>query len=136
MVFKYNVFVGEKSVNENIQQSKKFLKDRYVLGKVAKSLNLITGKLQSEMEGGKKTILLSDFAPADQEAIKLKIREVKLTDEEVRTIERDPDFIKVRELLKDNPGWTYIFVYFYFVEGVPMDELKDIYDKLIEFNQL
>ena len=83
-----------------------------------------------------RSILLSDFAPADQEAIKLKIREVKLTDEEVRTIERDPDFIKVRELLKDNPGWTYIFVYFYFVEGVPMDELKDIYDKLIEFNQL
>lgn len=137
MIFRYDSFIGDKLVNENIQQSKKFLKDRYVLAKAAKSLNLITGELDAKLkEGSKKTISLSDFNTEQQEKIKDKIREIRITDDEVRSIEKDAEYVKVKELLKDNPGWTYIFVYFYFVEMVPFEELGNIYNQLLEFKQL
>lgn len=138
-LFKYSQFINESLINENVQGAKKFLKDRYLMLKAVKDLNLVTGDLKTKWdEGEKKTFQLSDFTPEQQNEIKAKIREIKLTDEEVRNIERDPNFIKIREMLEKggNLGWCYIFTYFYFVENVTLQELQDIYDKLIDFKQL
>jgi len=136
-LFKYNQFLGEDSLNENLDKAKKFLKDRYILTTAAKELDLIKGELAAQIEHGeKRSVTLNDFTPEQQAELRTKIRGIKLTDEQVRGIEREPDFIKLRELLKDNLGYLYSFTYFYFVEMVGMKELEDMYKDLLDNRQL
>jgi hypothetical protein len=136
-LFKYNQFVSGSMVNENLQGAKKLLKDRFLMLKAVKELNLVTGKLKQEWdEGERKTFQLKDFTPEQQVEIKAKIRETKLTDEEARGIEKDPAFVKIRELVKDTLGWCYIFTYFYYVENVAFEELENIYKEVLEFRPL
>jgi hypothetical protein len=42
-LFKYNQFIGENSINENLDKAKKFLKDKYLLTTSVKELGLLTG---------------------------------------------------------------------------------------------
>lgn len=139
---RYNNFVtGSKGspmmINENLQGAKKLLKDRYLMLKAVKDLKFLTGDLELKWkEGEKKSFFLKDFTPDQQTAIKAKIREIKLTDAETKALEKDPAFVKIREMLKDNLGWCYIFTYFYFVENVPLEELTSMYEKLLDFKQL
>src|ERR1022692_411095 len=136
-LFKYSQFVSGSMVNENLQGAKKLLKDRFLMLKVVKELNLVTGKLKQEWdEGERKTFQLKDFTPEQQVEIKAKIREIKLTDEEAKSIEKDPAFVKIRELVKDTLGWCYIFTYFYYVENVAFEELESIYKEVLEFRPL
>ena len=134
---KYNQFLGEKPLNENLDKAKKFLKDRFIISTAAKDLDLLTGELSAQMEHGeKRTLTLKDFTPEQQEELRKKIREIKLTDEQVRNIEREPDFAKLRELLKDNLGYLYNFTYMYFVEMVSFDEIKSMYEKVLSYGSL
>ena len=134
---KYNQFLGEKPLNENLDKAKKFLKDRFIISTAAKDLDLLTGELAAQMEHGeKRTLTLKDFTPEQQEELRKKIREIKLTDEQVRNIEREPDFAKLRELLKDNLGYLYNFTYMYFVEMVSFDEIKSMYEKVLSYGSL
>ena len=136
-LFKYNNFKNDSLVLENLQGARKLLKDRYIMLKAIKDLNLLTGKLKQQWdEGEKKTFFLSDFEGEDQTKLRAKVRETRVTDEESRNIERDPAFVKIRELVKDTLGWCYIFTYFFYVENVPFNELEDIYNKLVEFRPL
>jgi hypothetical protein len=134
---KYNQFLGEKPLNENLDKAKKFLKDRFIISTAVKDLDLLTGELAAQMEHGeKRTLTLKDFTPEQQEELRKKIREIKLTDEQVRNIEREPDFAKLRELLKDNLGYLYNFTYMYFVEMVSFDEIKSMYEKVLSYGSL
>lgn len=134
---KYNQFLGEKPLNENLDKAKKFLKDRFIISTAVKDLDLLTGELAAQMEHGeKRTLSLKDFTPEQQEELRKKIREIKLTDDQVRDIERLPDFVKLRELLKDNLGYLYNFTYMYFVEMVSFDEIKSMYDRVISYGNL
>lgn len=134
---KYNQFLTKDSINENLDKAKKFLKDTFIISTAAKELNLLTGELGAQMEHGEKRALtLSDFTPEQQNELKLKMREIKLTDDQVRNIERNADFIKIRELLKDAPGYMYPFTYFYFVEMVSFTELENIYKKIGDYKDL
>jgi hypothetical protein len=65
---------------------------------------------------------------------KLDFKEHKLTDAEIRKIEGDPNYIKIRDMLqKDNAlGYTYVFVKFFFDEGVPMEELVTLWEQIKE----
>jgi hypothetical protein len=124
-LYKYNQFLGDKSINENLDKAKKFLKERELIKKAAQELDLIDGELAADLEhGDKRTVTIGDFSEEGQNEIRKKLRELRLTDEEVRTIERDPNFLKIREYLGTKYiGWTYPFTYFYFVEMVSLDEL-------------
>lgn len=136
-LFKYNQFLGQSPLNENLDKAKKFLKDRYILTKAAKDLNLLTGELGAQIQHGeKKTVTMNDFTPEQQSELRNKMREIKLSDEQARGIERDPEFVKIREMLKDNLGYLYSFTYFYFVEMVSMEELESTYKDLIEYKHL
>ena len=55
-----------------------------------------------------------------------------LTPEEQRRAENNPDFLKIKEMLRDNPGYVYSFTKFFFEEEVPFDELKAMYAKIKE----
>jgi hypothetical protein len=136
-LFKYNQFLRGDILNENLDKAKKFLKDRYILITAAKELNLLTGELAAQLKHGeKRTATMKDFTPEQQALLKSKMRDIKISDEQARTIERDPDFVKLRELLKDNLGYLYAFTYFYYVEMVGFKELEDLYNDLIENKQL
>lgn len=136
-LFKYNQFLGSDTVNENLDKAKKFLKDRYILTTAAKELKFLTGELADQLEHReKRTVTLKDFTPEQQAELKAKMREIKISDEQARNIERDPDFITLRELLKDNLGYLYTFTYFYYVEMVGFKELEEMYKDLVENRQL
>lgn len=136
-LFNYKQFLNDEPLNENLDKAKKFLKDRYLISKAAGDLKLIDTKLADDLKhGDKRTITFKDFSEEDQSKIKLKLRELKLSDEQVRSIERDPEFMKIREIVKDNLGYTYAFTYFYYVEMLSIEELTDIYNKIIEYRGL
>jgi hypothetical protein len=148
-LFKYNQFLDENPLNENLDKAKKFLKDTFLLTQAATGLGFVEGELKAQLDHKEKRALsLRDFTPEQQSEIKLKLRELRLKDEEVRTIERNPDFLKIREYLGQKYiGWTYPFTYFYFVEMVSMEELftrvntetkeaDNILHKLIDYSGL
>jgi ankyrin repeat protein len=131
-LFKYNQFLGEKPLNENLDKAKKFLKDTYLLTAAATDLGFVEGELKAQLDHKEKRCLtLGDFTPEQQSEIRLKLRELRLKDEEVRNIERNPDFLKIREYLgQKHIGWTYPFTYFFFVEMVSMEELFTRVEKI------
>lgn len=134
---KYNQFLGAESINEDLNKSKKFLKDRYLLKTAATELGLIKGELAAQLQHGeKKSVTLNDFTPEQQQEIKLKLRELRLTDEQIRNIEREPEFLKLRELMKDNIGFLYNFVYMYFVEMVPFNDIESLYNRVLDYRAL
>ena len=147
-LFKYNQFLGLDSVNENLDKAKKFLKERELVRRAAEELKLVSSEMSADLQhGDKRSITLNDFTEEQQVEIKQKLRELRLSDEEVRNIERNPDFLKIREYLGNKYiNWTYPFAYFYFVEMLSLDELftsKDtdgnpnsLLDRLNEFSGL
>jgi hypothetical protein len=141
-LFKYNQFLGDKPLNENLDKAKKFLKDTYLLTQAATNLGFIEGELKAQLDHKeKRSLVLGDFTPEQQAEIRLKLRELRLKDDEVRTIERNSDFLKIRELLgQQYIGWTYPFTYFYFAEMVSLEELftneGSLLNKLIEYKGL
>lgn len=137
VLHKYNQFLGLKPINENLDRAKKFLKQRYLTRQAAEELGFIQGELKAQLDHDeKKTVTLSDFTGDQQKEIKSKIRELKLSDEQVRQLERDPEFLKLRELLADNIGYLYNFTYMYFVEMTPIEEVQRLYNKLLEYKDL
>jgi len=154
-LFKYNQFLGENPLNENLDKAKKFLKDTYLLKTAATDLGFVEGELKAQLDHEEKRALsLRDFTPEQQSEIKLKLRDLRLTDDQVRNIERNPDFLKIREYLGQKYiGWTYPFTYFFFIEMVSMEELftsvektevggktveipNNIFSKLIDYSGL
>lgn len=124
-LFRYNQFLDLTPINENLDKAKKFLKETELLKRAATELDLIDGELAADLQhGDKRVVTLNDFSEEAQGEIRNKLRELRLTDDEVRKIERDPNFLKIREALgTKNIGWTYPFTYFYFVEMVSFEEL-------------
>lgn len=146
-LFNYNQFVDIKPLNENLDKAKKYMKERFLLKTAAEELGFIEGELKAQLDNKEiRSARMSDFTPEQQAEIKKKLRELKLTDEQVRNIERDPDFLKIREFLGQKYiGWTYPFTYFYFVENIPMEDLftkvnpdtgaeESIFYRLVEYS--
>ncbi len=136
-LFKYNNFNSSNKLNENLAKSKKFLKEREMMKLAATELDLIQGELKYEVEEGKKkTLSMGDFTPDQQQSLRMKLRDIRLTEDQVRSIERDPEFLKLRELINDNIGYLYNFVYMYYVEMIPYTEIEALYKDVLEFRPL
>lgn len=136
-LFRYNQFTNSQPLNENLDKSKKFLKDQFIIKKLASELKFIDDELDYEMRNGKKRGLSKrDFTPDQFNEIRMKMRDVRLTDDQVRNLERSEDFVKLRDLFQPNIGYLYNFVYMYFVEGISYDEVERLYGLLIEYKDL
>jgi hypothetical protein len=135
---RYNSFLNNVSpVNENLDKSKKFLKERELLNIAVSDLKLMSDELSYKFkEGEKKTLSLNDFSSEEQDLIKAKLREIRLTDDQIRSLEKNPEFVKLRELLNDNIGFLYNFVYMYFVEMKPYNEIESLYRDVLELKPL
>lgn len=152
-LFNYNQFLGTP-INENLDKAKKLLKDSAILSIAAKELDFVDKKLSNMFEDKEKRVFtLKDFSAEQQAQLKLKMREVKLSDEQIRNLERDPNFIKIREILMpssirlkdgekraagtvDSPGYIYPFTYFFYVEMTTLEELQSMYNKILEYRDL
>jgi len=114
MLTKY--FDFKESLNENVQQAKTYLKNKALKDKRAQIV-----------EGGE----------SDEEELK----KVGLTPIEVRQAENNPQFLKIKELLRDSPGYTYVFTKFFFedlseLEPIQrLEELKNLYTTLKDMRQ-
>ena len=136
-LFRYNQFTDLQPLNENIDKSKKFLKDQFVIKKIATDLKFINSDLDYDLRNGeKKGLSKNDFTPEQFNEIRMKMRDVRLTDDQVRNLERNEEFVKLRELFQPNIGYLYNFVYMYFIEGVSYEEVERLYGLLIEYKDL
>ena len=102
----YKDFIGASKLNENVQQAKNFLKEKALLAKKAKV------KKEEDRE------------------------KVTLTQEEARRAESDPTFIKIRDMLRDNPGYVFTFVKFNVEDNVPFEELERTYLDIKEYRSV
>lgn len=133
---KYNQFLGERPINEDINKSKKFLKERHLLRKAAEEMGLIKGELEQQLKHKEiRSVTLNDF-PEQAKDLKYKMRGMKISEDEIQQIERDPEFLKLREILKDNIGYLYNFTYMYYVEDIPLEEVERLYAKILKYRDL
>lgn len=133
-LYSYNNFLQSQPINENLDKSKKFLKERALLKNTAKELGYIDDDIAYKLkEGDIKTLTLKDFTPEQQKELKFKMRTVKLSDDEIRNIERDEEFLKIKELLEQNMGYLYPFVYMYYVEKTPFNEIESLYKDVLDY---
>ena len=136
-LFRYNQFKDLQPLNENIDKSKKFLKDQFIIKKIATDLKLIDSELDYKLRNGeKKGLSKNDFTPEQFNEIRMKMRDVRLTDEQIRNLERNEEFVKLRDLFQPNIGYLYNFVYMYFVEAISYEEVERLYALLIEYKDL
>lgn len=124
------------SLNENVAAGKKLLKEIELITRVANSKNLIDKELDNKLKDGKRALYFNDFSGEDLETIKKEIGNIKLKEDELKRIEKNPDFEKIKKLLEKNPGYVYNFAYFYFVESIPFEEIEATYKKLIDYKDL
>jgi len=147
-LFKYNQFLGADTLNENLDKAKKFLKERYMLLTAAKELDILKGELAAQIDHKEiRSIRLIDFQPEQREQLRMKLRDISVTPDLLKSFERSPEFMAVRalktsvkgakgtkefQLDRDNIGWLSNFTYFYYFENVPLEDLSTAYRRLIQ----
>lgn len=153
-LFKYNQFLGDPILNENLDKSKKFMKDTYILKSSIDKIgldNLFTQKeaddLKYELDrGNKKIITPSDCISLDPEKRKLlsdTMRTIAVNDDKLRELITTDEFKSLRELKcvvddkeyqldRDNIGWLFNFVYFYYAENTSIEDLSEAYTSLVQ----
>ena len=101
MIFKkYNHFINYERINEDVQKAKKFLKDTYLFNKSVKDIAKIdqTG-LYILNPDSEQPIKHSDISDNLKEEARKKFRETKVSEDEIRHIERNPDYLKIKEII-------------------------------------
>ena len=145
MLFRYSEFSGNLKLNENIAGAKKVLKDTFVSNKALVGLDLgyktdATGMFLFDKSGA--PVLFHELPEETKTEVKKNTRQIKLSEEEQRNIERHPKFQEIRALLGDKLGWAQLFTYLNIVENFPIVEedgsggLKQVLSDLIEYQDL
>jgi hypothetical protein len=137
---KYTDFRQDFKINENIAGAKKILKDTYILNKAISELDT---NLTSDSSGlflldkDKQIVKFYDLPEELKNSAKQKFREIKVSEEEQRNLERHPKFVEIRELLGDKRlGWSPIFTHLFFREGTSMEEIKAIFADMNSYHDL
>ena len=129
MLFRYSEFNSTLKINENIAGAKKILKDTFVLNKAVKELSPTktdpSGMFLLDKDG--VSINFDDLPEEIKGEARKKVREIKLSEDELRQVERHPKFQEIREFLGDKLGFSQIFTYLYFKEKVEISELKELF---------
>jgi hypothetical protein len=156
MIFKkYNQFLDQFSINENLDKAKKLMKDRYILTTAANQLNLIDDETKYDMSNGnKRSVTPLDFIKLDAEKKKElgdTMRTITVSEEQLRELISTSEFKAIRELKaevpvqdvsgntiekeyqldRDHMGWLGNFVYFYYYENAALLDLKALYTNLL-----
>ena len=157
MIFKkYNQFLNQFSINENLDKAKKYMKDSYILNTTANKLNLIDDETKYDISNGnKRSVTPFDFMNLDVEKKKelgANMRTISVSEEQLRDLISTKEFKEIRSLTvkvpfvdnngnsvdkefqldRDNIGWLSNFVYFYYYENASIEDLSNLYEKLLE----
>lgn len=138
-LLKYSNFSKDLKVNENLDQAKKLLRDTY---KMNKAVLLADPKLEVDPSGlfifNKEgdPFNFNELPDATKDAARQKFREIKVTPDETSKVERGEIMTEIRKFIGDKLGYAYLFTYLLLVERVPVDDLKNILAKLIEYKDL
>ena len=141
MLFRYSEFNSNLKINENVAGAKKILKDTFVLNKAVKELSTDRGTKTDPsgmflLDKDGYPIKFNDLPEEIKGEAKKKIREIKLSEEELRQVERHPKFQEIRDFLGDKLGWAQLFTYLYFKERTEISELKGIFADLVTYGDL
>ena len=156
---KYNNFLDLSMINEDLNKSKKFMKDSFILNTAVNTIgleNLIDPKQAEEIKydmsnGQKRSFTPADFAKIDAEKKKLltdEMRSVKIGEDKVKDLVSSPTFKEIREIKskikatdgnikeyqldRDDIAWLFNFVYFYYYENMSIEDLTGLYIRLVE----
>jgi hypothetical protein len=151
---KSKLIKSEFILNENLDKAKKFMKDTYILTTAANKIGLenlfdqsTSDKMKLELGRGEKKILTpNDFTLVDSEKRKELsgvMRTIPVNDDKLRELITTPEFKSIREIKttvdgkeyqldRDNIGWLFNFVYFYYAENISLEDLTNLYQQLIE----
>lgn len=160
-LFKYNQFLGDTILNENLDKSKKFMKDIYILNTAINGKGIENFFSQSDAENlkveldrgkGRKDL---EITPADcmsltgekRKELSAEMMKIKVDDDKLRELISTDEFKSIRELKcevdgkdyqldRDNIGWLFNFVYFYYAENISVDDLREAYIRLIQSKDL
>ena len=138
-LLKYSNFSNEFRLNENLDQAKKLLRDTYKMNKAVLSVD---PKLELDPSGlfifnaEGDPFNFNELPEETKNAAKQKFREIKVTPEENSKVERGQIIKAVRDIIGDKLGYAYLFTYLLLVERIPIDDLKDLLAKLIEYKDL
>ena len=137
MLFKYSDFKNQ-ILNENIAGAKKILKDTFIINRAVKEVSPL--KTDSSgmfiLDKHDEPIDFNSLSPEIKDEARKKFREIKLTEDELRRVERHPKFQEIREFLGDKLGWAALFTYLYFKERTSMEELKGIFADMVKYHDL
>jgi hypothetical protein len=138
MLFRYSEFNSNLKINENIAGAKKILKDTFVLNKAVKELSPMKTDPSGMflLDKDNQPMNFNDLPEEIKGEAKKKIREIKLSEDELRQVERHPKFQEIREFLGDKLGWAQLFTYLYFKERTEISELKGIFADLVTYGDL
>jgi len=138
MLLGYKNFIAGFRINENIAGAKKIIKDTFIVNKIISKLSDLkvdkTGMFLLDKNG--EFVKPSEVPNELEKKAMSEIKNVKLTPEEINSIERNQMLQDVRELLKGMEGHAQLFTYLYIREMVPLDELKTILSGLVEYSDL
>jgi hypothetical protein len=140
MIKGYKDFIGNRfqRIDENVAGAKKVLKDTFLFNKAAEEVSDFkvdkTGLFLLDKDGIEVRIF--DIPEEVKSKVQQKLKDIKMTPEEVQRLEKNPKFQEIRELVKGREGYAYLFTYLSIVEGIPYDNLKEIMAGLVEYNDL
>jgi hypothetical protein len=112
LIKKFNLFLDNFRVVENVQAAKAYMRKKAI------------EKIKSE--NPEATITIADFDKKTPSETVMKAK--SLSDE-------NSDYLRIKDLVKDNPGMTFAFVKFFFEEGISYADLSLLYTRLQENKQ-
>ncbi len=137
MIFGYKKFIQGSKINENVAGAKKILKDTYLINKaISQVSSLKIDKSGMVLLSGGDPIKMSQVPDDIKEKAKEKIKEIKLTPEEIAFVEKNPKLKEIREIINGKDGYAQLFMHLYIKELTPIEELKRIFNGLVEYNDL
>lgn len=133
----YKDFLNLK-LNENIAGAKKIIKDTFLFNKaVSKISGMKVDRSGIFLLDKNDEVVKHQDIPEDLERKATEeAKNIKLSPEEINSIDRNPKLQEIRELLKGMEGHAHLFTYLYVKEMVPMEELKRILGDIVEYSDL
>lgn len=114
IIRKYSKFLDAKLINENLEAARTYLRKRI-------------------LEEEKKKNPELKFTLADLKTYQKGSRTSRLpVAEKLLAVDNDPQFVKLREILKDNQGWLFSFTKFLFEDGATLEELQSLINRIRE----
>ena len=132
---KYTDFLDLR-INENLNQAKKYLKDKFIrttsIMKVIPN-TVISNSYDAIDKDSGDVLNINDLTEEQKSKVLELIKTTKLTDVDLKGVENNPLFLSVKKMLGDKVGFTYLFTYLAMEEKIPLDELKTLFKHIIDF---